>query len=232
MLKFNLNNVIKYIQETIVNINTRNEKLYIEKLKENFDIQKQTIYIHKKTGNKCKEITNDISNYNVVKDDVYTPKYIYIENPIHNTCTQIPKYLFNNNSNLQIDDAKINLNIGLKTVLDDIYIYINDKKKQIEQSDMYYKYKNKEIKNIYTRRIICNDIDNCNKCTSKYKLKEALKKIIKYIIIDNNIHLKDLINDINNNNIQLSHNHDSLNIEFNLKKYNDNGNKIDYWLKT
>ena len=54
-------------------------------------------------------------------------------------------------------------------------------------------------------------------------------------IFDNLIKLiyqkkKDLINDINNKNIQLSKNYDSLDIIYNLKKSNNN-NKLDYWLK-
>ena len=230
MLKYNLNNVIKYIQETIVNINKRNEKLNIDNLQDNFDVKKQTIYVHKQTGDKCHNIENNFTDYNIITDDIYTPKYIYIENPINNTYTKIPKYLFNNNSNQQIDEAKISLKIDLNTILDDIYIYINDKKNHILQSKMYYKYKDNKIKYIYAKRIICNDIIKCNKCNSKQKIIDSLKKIIKYIIVDKNKCLKNLINDINNKNILLSKNYDSLDIVYNLKKSNNN-NKLDYWLK-
>lgn len=232
MLKFNLNNIIKYIQNTIINIDKRNEKLNIDKLKDDFDVKKQIIYIEKKTGNKCENIKDNITNYDVIEDDIYTPKYIYIENPINNTYTKIPKYLFNNNSNQEINEAKISLTVDLNTILDDIRIYINNNKECIIKSQMYNKYKNKQIKYICVTRIICNHIDNCNKCKSKQKIVKSLNKIIKYIIIDKNKYLHELINDINTNNIHISGKYNSLNIEFNLKKNINNDNKVSYWLKS
>ena len=226
-----VNNVIKYIQETITNIDKRNEKINIDKLKESFDIKKQIVYIEKKTGNIYQNIIDDISNYDVVEDDIYTPIYIYIQNPANNTYTKIPKYFFNNNANQEINEAKISLIVDLKCILDDIYIYIKNKKEFIINSHIYNKYKNKLIKHVLSTRVICNNINNCNKCKSKQKIIDALKKIIKYVIVDKKKCLYQLIGDIDKNNIQLSEKYSSLNIEFSLKKNKNNVDKLSYWLK-
>lgn len=225
MEKTNFDKLIKNIQVSTNSIDSRNNKAYLEHMQDSFTIENREVYVNKETNKKIFIKPINISEYNIVYEDIYIPKYITIYNPNNDTYINIPKYSFNNNKLQSFDEATINIKTELDELKKDKISHIKTQSQTIKNMILYSKYKNIAINDIISMIVKCNEDKKCEKCKEIEILISCIKDIMLYVECDTHIILCELIENIFKGNIICKKENNSLDVILKVKTINTLGSE-------